>query len=396
MNILILSESLWPGGSGGELGTYLYASLLVKSGMNIKIVTTSRSSSPKGIWSGLSVYKLSVLGRGKYLIAASLLSNKMKELIKWCDIVYCLNDGLLQAIPLIKRGSRKPIITHIHSYFPVCPLGSLYNLKENSHCKEDCQDCPSCVWYFERAHLRPLMHALASTILNSTMRRCLPGLLRLVDAMIFVSKAQRDLFLKQVNNISCISYVIYNPLPELSYVSLEDNDVGYFGGLSPLKGIHVLLKAWLKLHHKYQVKLHATKMGELASLEPLRKVGIIPYGKLNGKSYGNIYRKVRTVVFPSIWQEPLPYVVSEALLRGRLLVTSCVGGVPEIIGGLKGVSLLEPNDADALADALDWALSMDRSEAIMLGLKNREDTLKRFDNRKSISELIKVFEKVAN
>ena len=36
----------------------------------------------------------------------------------------------------------------------------------------------------------------------------------------------------------------------------------------------------------------------------------------------------------------------------------------------------------------------DRGEAIELGLKNREGILRRFDNRRAVNELIRVFEKV--
>ena len=77
-------------------------------------------------------------------------------------------------------------------------------------------------------------------------------------------------------------------------------------------------------------------------------------------------------------------------------MASNVGGVSEIIRGLSGVLMTEPNDVDGLAGALDQAISIDRSKAIELGLKNRESILKKFDNQRSVSELIRVFERVSS
>jgi len=389
MNVLVLSETLWPEGSGGELATYLYVKLLTREGLDVKVVTRSTSSYFKA-WNRLSIHSIPALGSGKYTIIP--MPKRLKELLRWSEVIYCTD--LFHLIPLAKCVFKKPVVVHLHSYFPTCPIGSLYDLKENSVCEPDRRDCARCIWCYERGHLRSSKQALASILLNSTVGKYFHSFLKLADTLIFVSKAQKDLFLKHAPNFSIPSYVIYNPLPELSYTPLQGDNLGYFGGLSPLKGFHILLKAWLKVHYKHQSKVYATKMGELASFESLRRVGILPYGRLDETSYEDVYRKIKAVIFPSIWQEPLPYVVLEALLRDRLLAASRVGGVPEIAGGLKGVFLVEPNDVNSLADALDRVLSMDRGEAIELGLKNREGILRRFDNRRSVNELIRVFEKV--
>jgi len=391
MNVLILSRSIWPEGSGGELATYLYIKLLIENDVNVKVATSSTPNYFKA-WNELPIYKIPVLGYGKYTIVP--MFKKLRELFEWSDIVYCTD--FFPIIPLIKRAFKKPVVAHIHSYFPACPIGSLYNLKEDSTCKPDDKNCSKCIWYYERAYTKPFSQASISMLLNSTIRKGFLNFVMLADALVFVSNAQRNLFLKHAPNLPCQLYVIYNPLPGIPYIPVEGDDLGYFGGFSPLKGFHVLVKALSKIRNEHKTMLYATKMEGLVNLDLFARIGIVPYGMLDNDSYENVYRKVKIVVHPSIWQEPLPYVVIEALLRGRLLVASHVGGVPEIIRGLSGVLMTEPNDVDGLAGALDQAISIDRSKAIELGLKNRESVLKKFDNQRSVSELIRVFERVSS
>jgi len=392
MNVLILSKILWPEGSGGELATHLYARLLIENDVDVKVAISSTPNYFK-VWSELPIYKIPVLGYGKYTIVP--MFKKLRELFEWSDIVYCTD--FFPIIPLIKQAFKKPVVTHIHSYFPACPIGSLYNLKEGSTCKPDDKNCSKCIWYYERAYTKTFSQALISMLLNSTIGKGFLNLVMLADALVFVSNAQRDLFLKHAPNLPRQSYVIYNPLPDIPYIPVEGDDLGYFGGFSPLKGFHVLMHAWFKVYDKHNSRLHVSLAEKIFKHQAtFEKKKIILYGRLSGQVYDRVYENIKAVLLPSVVPEALPYVVSEACLRGRLLIASKVGGIPEMVSGFKGVLLVKPNDADALAEALDWALSMDKSEAVELGLKNREEILKRFNNSKSAEELIRVFERVSS
>jgi spore coat protein SA len=61
---------------------------------------------------------------------------------------------------------------------------------------------------------------------------------------------------------------------------------------------------------------------------------------------------VDLIVLPSTWQDPCPLVVLEAMASGTCLISSAVGGIPEILETGKNGILVEPGDVCALADAV--------------------------------------------
>lgn len=139
----------------------------------------------------------------------------------------------------------------------------------------------------------------------------------------------------------------------------------YVGRLTEIKGVHVLIQAFEQVHqHLPNTKLiivgssffeDAAKTDYEKILTELAKpisqhiifTGYIPHEKLK-----YLYSAVDMVVLPSIWQDPCPLVVLEAMASGSCLVSSDVGGIPEVVeNGINGV-LVRKADVDALAQAV--------------------------------------------
>jgi glycosyltransferase involved in cell wall biosynthesis len=84
--------------------------------------------------------------------------------------------------------------------------------------------------------------------------------------------------------------------------------------------------------------------------------------------------KAWALVFPSIWEEPLPYAVVEAMALGTIPIASKVGGVPEIIGDCPAKKFLfKPGDANDLIEKLK-ILALQSKENILgfaMGCRNR-------------------------
>lgn len=388
MNILVITDTLWPYGSGGELATYLYVKYLSQiDNLNVKILLRNYGNNKE--WEPLSINVMQMIGKGKHVIINPFWYKKFKKFINWSDVVYMTD--YFNLIPIIKKH-KKPIVVHLHSYYPLCPIGPLYNFYYNSICTSSYyrKKCQKCILKYENTKRRK-HQALASTVINYVVGRNYIYYLKYADAIVFVSEVQRTMFLKNLfwDNIPK-TYVIYNPLPPYTYIPILGNDIGYFGGTDLIKGYHILLKAWLRMFIRNNIenKLHMTMAKNISKL--YLKKGVITYGKLKGKLLEDIYRKIRGVIVPSIVPESSSYIVAESALRGRVIIASKIGGIPEL-WNLPGVRFITPGDIDELEEALTWILSLDMHDVIELGIQNRETVLQRYNNIRSIKQIIKIF-----
>jgi glycosyltransferase involved in cell wall biosynthesis len=135
--------------------------------------------------------------------------------------------------------------------------------------------------------------------------------------------------------------VVYNPPPPIPRIKREPDEIPtflYVGGESYLKGFYVLMKAIeMALREGIKAKFIFTNRYSNQAQRVISRInktyghsiyltGRIPYTEVL-----NLYRKAWALLFPSIWEEPLPYAVMEAILTQIIPISSKVGGVPEII-----------------------------------------------------------------
>lgn len=88
--------------------------------------------------------------------------------------------------------------------------------------------------------------------------------------------------------------------------------------------------------------------------ERARSLGLTANVRFLGQveELGPLLAAADAVVLPSRW-EGMPLVLLEALARGRPVVASAVGGVPEVVTDGVHARLVPPDDARALAEALE-------------------------------------------
>jgi glycosyltransferase involved in cell wall biosynthesis len=130
------------------------------------------------------------------------------------------------------------------------------------------------------------------------------------------------------------------------------NYIGYVGRVSPEKGVDTLLEAADK-HPQipFQVAGGYDKYPELIA----RASGNFHFlGHLARNSVDNFIAQSRIIVMCSICYEGFPAVLVEAMLRGRPVIASRLGGIPEVVDeGVTGL-LFEAGNAVDLAAKIQY------------------------------------------
>jgi glycosyltransferase involved in cell wall biosynthesis len=104
-----------------------------------------------------------------------------------------------------------------------------------------------------------------------------------------------------------------------------------------------------------------------------------------------VFERLDMTVLPSLEKEGLPNVLLESMSMGVPVVSSNLGGVPEIvIGGATGI-MVAPGDAEALADAIVsvWA---DQTQYRAMKTQARELIVSQFDKAAQFESFIDHFE----
>jgi len=123
----------------------------------------------------------------------------------------------------------------------------------------------------------------------------------------------------------------------------------YVGDLSYDKGVQILLDAYRRLDSPPALTLAGRTVTPDAWHFPpgAQWLGEVPHDEVLA-----LFRSARVVVVPSVWQDPCPTVVLEAMAAGRPVVGAASGGIVDmVIDGQTGM-LVPPGDAPALAVAL--------------------------------------------
>jgi glycosyltransferase involved in cell wall biosynthesis len=194
-----------------------------------------------------------------------------------------------------------------------------------------------------------------------------------------------------------LARTIYNGLPDARYRKERDATwtIGFVARLDRAKGVMVLLDAFKQLADKWpRLRLRLVGQGDasVAVAERARELGIADRIEAEGYSDADIpatLESFRVYAFPS-FHEGLPYSILEAMRAGCTIVSTSVGGIPEVIrDGLEGL-LVPPRDAGALANAIDRLVS-DEATSSLLGRAARARFEQNYSLEKFSAEAVRTF-----
>ncbi|MDB5599721.1 MAG: putative teichuronic acid biosynthesis glycosyltransferase TuaC [Xanthobacteraceae bacterium] len=188
------------------------------------------------------------------------------------------------------------------------------------------------------------------------------------DLFLFESVFARDIFLAEVGQPGCLSPVVCNGVAPSEFAPIaplpDATDLVFIGELRPVKGIDVLIDAIATLHAAGR-PVTASLVGDgpdRACLEArVAECGLTSFIRFLGAMPARqAFASGRLMVVPSR-AESLPYVVLEAAAAALPIISTRVGGIPEIFGPQAG-RLIGPGCRNALSSAIMAALD-DPAEA---------------------------------
>jgi glycosyltransferase involved in cell wall biosynthesis len=177
------------------------------------------------------------------------------------------------------------------------------------------------------------------------------------DGLIFESAFAHDMFGRLIGFKDVARTIIPNGLQASDFATVSHTpdaaDFLFLGELRPAKGIDVLLRALAALSRTQNVRAVIVGSGpndaEMKALAATLGLGqsVNFTGALPAQ---DAFTRGRCFVVPSR-AESFPYVVLEAAAAGLPLISTNVGGIPEIVVGTD-TPLIPPGDVDALERAL--------------------------------------------
>jgi glycosyltransferase involved in cell wall biosynthesis len=187
------------------------------------------------------------------------------------------------------------------------------------------------------------------------------------DLFLFESAYSAEIFRRKIGTPRGLVRVVHNGVSRKEFEPIiarpDATDLVFMGEFRPVKGIDVLIAAIAKLHRGGRA-VTTTLVGdgpERAALHAqVERLGLADVVRFRPAMPAREAQTLgRIMVIPSR-AESLPYVVLEAAAAGLPLITTKVGGIPEIYGTLTD-TLVPAEDVGALA--LTIAGTLDHPDA---------------------------------
>lgn len=260
-----------------------------------------------------------------------------------------------------------PVILTLHDYSHICPTKRLME-----HGRAQCpgpapKHCLSCAG----AHYGAVNGAVTLAANAWSARR---RATRIADAAAVSNAVAKAVAVQSgswLHSARLEARVIPNFIPDEIIVdeippTAPDGPLLFVGDLSPDKGVQTLLDAYAQLGAPPELVL-AGRSTETWQFPPgARWAGPLPHAEVVA-----LFRSARAVIVPSVWADPCPTVVLEAMAAGRPVVAAASGGILDmVVHGRTGL-LFPPGDVTALAQSLTSLLG-DPDTAQAFGVAGRE------------------------
>lgn len=315
-------------------------------------------NSKKGIFSSIK--------NGIKLIYSFEAKNNMKRLIEdeKPDVVHI---GLihrqisLSVLDVIKKYNI-PVVMTMHDLIFACPCYTM--LRDDINC-EDCVSgkFSNCIKYkcVKKSKLKSILGVAEAKFLRYGKYY------DKIDLYIAECKQYQGLMNKSgFTKSPIIQRTNFLPVEqEYSFNPNYENFILYVGRFSQEKGIKTLLKSQKSLNSKYKMKIigKGPIQEELEKFTKDEKIKNVEFpGAVYGADMDILFEKAKVIVVPSEWYENCPYSLLQSIAKGKIVIASRIGGLPELIEDGKTGYLFQAGNEKELAEKIDLVMNKSKEE----------------------------------
>ena len=379
----IIQVSNWHRVRGGrEMSVELTTRVIKQRGHEVLLITRDSQELCQGIVGRIRALTCGIYSASSRKAMAKLIREFKPDLIH----VHGLYPFFSPWILVECRLAGVPVVMTFHEYRLTCPTS--HHLLNNTVCE-------LCVggheyWCVLKNCRNNIFESVAYALHNVIARK-----FRLFQDNVTVPIAYNEFARHQLivagfaeERIAILPIMV--PMPDSPTDPAKGKYVAYVGRISPEKGIDTLLIAASRLPELYvQLAGEGQAMRELTTKAPENATFV---GRLDGTRISEFYRDACFLVVPSNWFEVCPAVIAEAMSHGLPVITSRIGGLPEMVeDGVTGF-LFEPGNSEDLAEKMKL-LWENRDLCRQMGQAGREKALREYSEEIYCKRLMAIYER---
>lgn len=348
--------------AGSEVYSYQLANELAARGISVGLFTRMENPFIPNYTSDYAVEKGVLIKRinntsSDYVLTDKYLNPNIDKafeefLVEYePDIVHIGHLSHLSTnLPLIAKKHGIPVIMTIHDFWMYCFRGQMID-SSGKVCPQQCEkNCMVCLQNRLKNH--------ADVNDYRAYREHMNEVLSSIDYFIAPSKHVMNFYISMGMGADKITHLRYGfDKGRITFVkrTFKEGDrirFGFTGRIIPVKGIQTVIDAFGMVKSKTATLKIYGDAGKYAkylnSGDP--RLGI--EGPYHADDIDNILKQIDVLVVPSEWFEVSPLVIQEAILAGIPVITSDLGGMPELVQDGGNGYLIPPGDKEYLSDLM--------------------------------------------
>nr|WP_290907306.1 glycosyltransferase [Anoxybacillus sp.] len=232
--------------------------------------------------------------------------------------------------------------------------------------------------------------------LSTIQRNYVKYILNKADKLIVLSKEWENYFSEIVKKEKI--QILYNGVKISGSSPSRMNDIPiclFLGRLGKRKGTYDLIEAIRIIKDKgLKAKFLLAGDGEIENIQQcIKDYNLGDYvetlGWISGEQKLSLLQKADLFVLPS-YNEGLPMAILEAMDFGLPVISTPVGGIPEVIKNEENGFLVQPGDIKELASAIEKII-VDKNVRERIGMNNKQKIKEKFDLDVLLRDLEKLY-----